>query len=251
MPLNKKLIELRKNIKNNQKNIIAALRSNQNFEICIFCGTTDNLTKEHVLPQWVYKKNPKKNFVTNTNGISQTYNRSVLPCCNKCNNDILGSLESTIQSAFNDTNLSVSHFSKNELELIVLWLEVIEYKFQVMDLRREFKKHKDSDYIPFLANIPIVMLHDLSLTPAKVFSNLRKALKKISIKSKKDSLNSLLIFKTKNPDFFFFHSVNNYIYLELPEFRISLFYFFEKKFSTHQEAHNESMKIITREYQDT
>ena len=93
MNLTNRLIHLRKNIRNNQHKIIDTLKINHNTDICIFCGTKNDLTKEHILPQWVYDKNPKKFFITNTNGISQTYNKSVLPCCTQCNNEILGHLE--------------------------------------------------------------------------------------------------------------------------------------------------------------
>jgi hypothetical protein len=203
MSLSKKLRLLRKNIRENQSKIISSLKENHTCNICIFCGTKNNLTREHILPQWVYEKNTDKFFITNTNGASQTYNKSVLPCCKSCNNDILGHLEERIKKLFEDTNVGQNEYTIEKIELVILWLEIIAYKLQVMEIRRTFNKDKKSDYIPYLANFPIALLQDLSLTPTKVFSNLRGSLKKIAIKSKVDKLNSIVFAKTKNPEFNF------------------------------------------------
>lgn len=248
MNLENRLIHFRKNIRNNQCNIVDTLKVNHNSSLCIFCGTKNDLTKEHILPQWVYDKNPKKFFTTNTNGISQTYNKSVLPCCTQCNNNILGKLEYVIQYKFKKLDLELKHFEFDDLELIILWLEIIAYKLQVMDIRRKFKKDKNSDFIPYLADFPIALLQDLSLSPSKVFSNLRNSLKRLSIKSKTNKINSLLVFKTKNPDFHFMHSTNNFIFLELPKYNIALFYFLNKEFETQKDAHEECRKILEKEY---
>ena len=248
MNLTNRLIHLRKNIRNNQHKIVDTLKINHNTDLCIFCGTKNDLTKEHILPQWVYDKNPKKFFITNTNGISQTYNKSVLPCCTQCNNEILGHLEYVIQYKLKNINLDLKHFEYEELELIILWLETIAYKLQVMEIRRKFKKDKNSDFIPYLADFPIALLQDLSLSPSKVFSNLRNSLKSLSIKSKANKINSLLIFKTKNPDFHFMHSANNFIFLELPKYDIALYYFLNKEFKTHEDAHNECIEILEKAY---
>jgi len=248
MKLQNRLISFRKYIRVNQKLIIDSFQENHNSNICVFCGTKDNLTREHILPQWIYKKDPKKFFITNTNGISQTYNKSVLPCCLNCNNYILGSLEDTIQSKFKNVDLSSKHFIEEELELIILWLEIIAYKLQMMEIRRKFKKHKDSGFIPYLADFPIGILQNLELSPSKVFSNLRHSLKKLSIKSKTNRLNSLLVFKTTNPDFHFMHSANNFIFIELPEYEIAVFYFLNDTFANHKDAFEKCMSIIETEY---
>ncbi|QFR39563.1 hypothetical protein A9Q91_05070 [Candidatus Gracilibacteria bacterium 28_42_T64] len=248
MKLTSRLIDLRKNIRNNQRVIVDKLKTNHNLNLCVFCGIENNLTKEHILPQWVYDRNPKRIFTTNTNGISQTYNKSVLPCCSSCNNEILGHLEYVIQDKLKDVDLELNCFEYKDIELIILWLETITYKLQVMDIRRKFKKDKNSEFIPYLSDFPISFLQDLSLSPSKVFSNLRKSLKKISIKSKTNRINSLLVFKTKNPDFHFIHSSNNFIFLELPKYEIALFYFLNKEFRTHKDAHDKCINILDKEY---
>lgn len=242
--LKSNLRDLRKNIRKNQTNIINKLRENHNSKLCIFCGEKNNLTKEHILPQWIYEKKVEKFFITNANGLSQTYNKSVLPCCSKCNNDILGYLESNIQSMFQNVDLNKNHFNYEELELIILWLEIISYKLQVMDIRRKFRKHKDSEFIPYLAELPIALLSDLTLSPAKVFSNLRNSLKSLSIKSKSNKINSLLIFITKNDNFHFMHKTNVFVFLELPQLNIALFYFLNEEFENHKDANEKCMEIL-------
>jgi len=251
MNLIDRLILFRKNIRDNHREIINSLKTNHNLDLCIFCGTKNNLTKEHILPQWVYDKNPKKFFTTNTNGITQAYKKSVLPCCTQCNNEILGHLEYVIQYKLKNVNLDLKHFEFEELELIILWLETITYKLQVMDIRRKFKKDKNSNFIPFLADFPIALLENLSLSPVKVFSNLKNSLKRLSVKSKINKINSLLVFKTKNPNFNFMHSTNNFIFLELPKYNIALFYFLNKEFKIHKSAHDECREILEKEYSKT
>ena len=169
MELNKRLISFRKVIRLKRKLIIDTFISNHSSNICVFCATKKDITKEHVLPRWTFDGCTKKYFNTSTNGASQTYNRTVVPCCKNCNGFILGHLEHKIKHIFNNSDLSVHHFNEEELELIILWLETIAYKLQVIDIRRKFNKAKDSEYIPFLANFPIaIMQNNASLSPSKL-----------------------------------------------------------------------------------
>lgn len=248
MDLSNKLKLLRKNIRENQSQIIKSLQKNHTCDICIFCATKHNLTKEHILPQWVYDKNPSKFFITNTNGTSQTYNKSVLPCCKTCNNNILGHIEESIKNIFKNTIIGQNEYTNDKIELVILWLEIIAYKLQVMEIRRTFNRNINSDYIPYLANLPIAILQDLSLTPAKVFSNLRKSLNKIAVKSKKDRLYSIVFAKTKNSDFNFMHTANDFIFLELPKYNTAIFYFLNKEFETNEYAIEEYKKIMEKVY---
>jgi len=249
MELNKRLVSLRKNIRLNQKPIVNALINRYNDKkICVFCGNRNNLTREHVLPKWTFEGCTKKSFITNTNGISQKYNQTVVPCCDYCNNYILAFLEDFIIEKFQKTNLEKEHFTVKELEIIILWLETIAYKLQAMEMKRKLKKVKDSDFIPYLADFPIAIMQNLSLSPAKIFSNLRNSLKVLSKKSKINRLNSLLVFKTKNIDFSFMHSANNFIYIELPKYEIALFYFLQENFNNHEDAYKRSMEILKKEY---
>lgn len=52
MDLESRLQLLREKIKNNSVDIIDKLiRKNGDKDLCIFCGSKDGLTKEHVLPK--------------------------------------------------------------------------------------------------------------------------------------------------------------------------------------------------------
>ena len=61
--LDKKLISLRKKIRQNSKKVIDTLINNHCAKICLICGTTENLTKEHVLPKWIFENNQENNLL--------------------------------------------------------------------------------------------------------------------------------------------------------------------------------------------
>lgn len=257
MELEKRLITLRKNVRKNQKKIIDRRREDhlkkQNLQkdICIFCGTSENLTKEHVLPKWIFNNCYKKFFITTTNDVSQTYSKTTLPACKNCNSFILGYLETHIKNLLKNTDLTNSSFTNEELEKIILWLELIEYKFQHLDLKRKFNKQKDHKFIEYLADFPIgILANNASLSPAQVFSNLRNSLKKLSVKSKTNRLNSLLMFKSSNPDFHFFHKTNDYLFFDLPDYKIAIFYFINKEFKEPRLAHEAATNIIKTQYEE-
>jgi hypothetical protein len=249
MELNDRLILLRKNIRSNQKKIIDSIISRDKLDICIFCGSPNNLTKEHVMPKWAFGNHPEINLKTNINGLSQAYIKTTVPTCSFCNTKVLSSLESELVRKFNHKDLALDDFSDKDLFNIILWLEIIEYKFQVLDMRRKFLKSKNGMFIPYLKNIPILILqNDASLSPSKVFSKLRKALKRLIIKSKSNKYNSLVLYKSTNKEYHFFHKTNEFIFLELADYGLGLFYFFEQKFVYSKQAQKEAMSIIKKVY---
>lgn len=249
MELNHRFILLRKNIRINHKKIIDSIIFQDKKDICVFCGSTKNLTKEHVIPKWVFGNRPDKSFITYTNGLSQTYNRTTVPACSVCNSNILSSLEYEIVRIFNNINLDRDYFSDKDKEYIILWLEIIEFKFQVLNMRRKFIKSKNGEYVSYLADFPISILqNNASLTPSKVFSNLRKAHKRLTIKSKCNKYNALVVFKTTNSNFHYFHKTYHFIFLELADFGLGLFYFFEREFELETQAYKEAMDIVKEVY---
>ena len=168
--------------------------------------------------------------------------------CSECNSYILGSLEHHIEIWFRQADLG-SEFIDNEIiEKVIIWLELIDYKFQVLNLRRKFKKVKDGEYVPYLAKMPLSIMQNISISPSKVFSNLRNALKRISVKSKAIKMNSLVIFKTKNENIHFFHKMNEFIFIELPKHEVAFFYFYNNEFDSLVEAHNHAMKHLKKIY---
>ncbi|WP_348810616.1 hypothetical protein [Flavobacterium maritimum] len=218
-------------------------------EICVFCGTQENLTKEHVLPRWTFGKSTEDFFITDTNISEQSYNKTTIPACAECNNSRLASIENYIISIFKNTNLKENFFDKNEIQNIIRWLEIIEYKFQILEIRRKFIKTKAVPTISFFRDIPIsVMRKNIEYSPRKAIAEIRYSQKRIAIKDKSLNENSLVIFNTKNESFYFFHHLNDFIYLELPEFKIALFYFYNRTFNNSKEGYEEAMKIIESVY---
>lgn len=257
---NLKLIPLRSNLRKNSKMIIRQLidayviRENgkeklKKIDVCIFCGTNQNLSKEHVVPRWLFEGNTTKKFVTNLNGLPQAYIKTTIPTCAKCNNDILNSLEKRVSNLLTYDNVDKKKLSFEDISNIVRWFEIIDYKFQILNISRKFLTSKENGYIPYLADFPISMLRlNKDYTPAKVVAEIRYSQKRLTIKNKDSQTNSLIIFKTSNPDFHFFHTMNEFIFIELPQRKIALFYFFTKQFKTGAAAYKEAMKIIKLAY---
>jgi len=249
MSVNSRLIALRKKIRTNQKKIVDVLIEDHHAILCVFCGSTEELTREHVIPQWVYDRCTKRTFITNTNGSSQTYNKTTLPACKHCNSHILGLLERHLKHEFDRVDIKSSSFTKETTELIILWFETLEYKFQVLDLRRKLNRVKGAEYSPYIGEMPISMFQGpIDTSPSKVFSNLRGSLKTLSVKSKSARINSLVVFSTTNPDFHFFHSTNNFIFIELAKFEVAFFYFIKRTFDSPEAAHSAAKEIISKEY---
>jgi hypothetical protein len=252
--IDSKLTELKRQIKLEAKSIINQVlqnyinRNTSNAkikEICLFCNSSQNLTREHVLPKWAFNNSPTMYFNTDINGLKQKYISSTIPTCKNCNNNLLGSLEKYIINLFE----SKSNFSSIEKQNIIRWLEIIEYKFQILDVRKKFVVSKEFGHISYLADFPISVLRESNnFSPTKVISQIRNSLKRITIKSKKLNENSLVIFKSKNTSYDFFHSVEGFIFLEIPEFNIAIFYFYSKIFENNFDAYNEAIIRINEHY---
>jgi len=230
---------------------ISRLSKNENkvTEICMFCGSSDNLTKEHVMPRWAFENSPEKFFNTEVNGLDQTYMKTTIPACATCNNIILSSLEKNINRLFSEIDPDIRGFSPDEISNIISWLEIIDFKFQILNARRLFKASKTNGYIPYLADLPISVLRpNVNFSPSKAVSEIRRSQKRLTVKDKSVSFNSLVMFKTSNKTFHFFHTMDEFIFIELPLFKIALFYFYKRTFSTVKEGHEEAMKIIDITY---
>lgn len=218
-------------------------------DICIFCSFDKNITKEHVIPRWLFDGCTKKDFITNINGIRQTYNKTTVPTCSTCNTDLLNELEKYITALFRTIDFQNNFFKNEEIVNIIRWLEIIEYKFQILNIKRTFLTSKENGFIPYLADFPISLLRsNKEYSPSKVVSEIRRAQRRITVKNKSQNLYSLVIFKTTNPGFHFFHTMDEFIFIELPKYKIALFYFFNKKFETPKDAYIQAMKIIETSY---
>jgi 5-methylcytosine-specific restriction endonuclease McrA len=246
--IEQRLRRLRKKIRANRKYVIEKLVHDHSANICVVCGSKNDLTKEHVIPRWSYEGNPEKFFVTNVNGLSQKYNQAVVPACSDCNSQILGALENYLETRFRHTDFGETVLDHDDLEKTILWLELIDYKFHILNLRRKLRKTKNGHYIPYLADMPISIMQDLETSPQKILSRLRSALVKLIIKSKAKSISSLVVFRTKNKDFHFFHSTNQFIFIELASHQVAFFYFLNHHFESNEKAHVAAMEIIEKVY---
>lgn len=246
--VNQRLVELRKILRSKSKTVVDTLLNDHNASICILCATDKNLTKEHVIPKWTFENNQNKNFVTGINGLSQSYSKTTLPACSHCNSYLMGALERYLELLFRHKDLSDDYFSNEEKSKIILWLEFIDYKFNALDLRRKLKKPKGSAYIPYLADFPVSIMQRIDESPSKIFSLFRNSLKKLGVKSREKQLNSLVTFKTTNNSFHFFHHTNEYVFIELPQHNVALFYHYNQVFDVECDAYDSAMKIISKVY---
>jgi hypothetical protein len=213
---------------------------------CIFCGSETNLTKEHVLPKWVFESNAKHFFTTDVNELKQHYIKTTIPLCSKCNSELFNSLERYIQKALSEVDLKKKYYSTEEWGNIIRWFEIIDFKFQVLDIITKFKAHKKAGHIPFLADFSIAFMRDMSIR--SVTSKARLSLKRISTKDKSKMVNSLIVGTTKNKTFHYFHKSGEFIYLEIPSYNKVFFYFYQKEFKNSTTAKRQALKIIKDAY---
>nr|WP_315148495.1 hypothetical protein [uncultured Flavobacterium sp.] len=248
---------LRKQFRLSGKTIVDHIKRNHfepgNFagedDICSFCGRNDKLTKEHVLPKWSFQNDPIRHFETIINGTTQTFIKTVIPACQTCNNETLSKVEKYIFELFQNTDLNKDYFEYDQSLNIIRWLEIIDFKFHVLNFRRKYRKGKSDNFIPILKDIPMsVMRLSIELSPYKAISQLRKSQERIKRREKDLKYYSLVFWKSKNKQSLFFHTMDEYIFFEFPEFKMALFYFFNKEFGSNYEAEKEAKQIVSRQY---
>lgn len=98
---------------------------------CFLCGEVlikGTYTKEHIFPQWILNKfNLWDKSISLLNGIRYDYKRSIIPCCNICNNEHLSKLESIIKTG---VERGYHYFKDNVPPLsIYQWCQLIFYKW--------------------------------------------------------------------------------------------------------------------------
>ncbi|CAD0006729.1 hypothetical protein [Flavobacterium salmonis] len=213
-------------------------------EICVFCLSTTKITKEHVLPKWVFEKNTNITFISSTNKQIQTYNKAVVPTCAICNNSILAPIESEMIKIFKKSE-TLNLFSDEDLYNIIRWCEILDYKLQVYECRKVYLKYANTEYDPLWGILPLAhMRHFMELNPLKAFSFLRNSQRRITVKSKINRLNSIVLFNTAKPHFNFFNKPNEYIFVSFPMNNFALFYFLRKVHTDLDKVGEEAIYII-------
>lgn len=246
--MSEKLRELRGKIKSSQSLVMDAFDKNHKIDICFFCGSLGNLTKEHVIPQWVFDEKKDKGFFNNTaNEQPQKYIQSTIPACERCNNVLLSSTEDYVKALLSERD--GGDYNQKEIDVIIWWLQSIEYKLQILDLRKDFLKHKEGPFIPFLKDIPLgIMRNGASDEPHIILREVRTIRRELTKKVKSMKRNSLVIFKTTNETMHFFHKTNGFIFLEIPQVGVAFFFFIHEEFSTIKKAHDKAMDLIKKIY---
>lgn len=254
MSIEKKLLAIRKIARIHGKYVmgklfddyLTGLISKKRIPSCSFCGNESNLTKEHILPRWVFENDPKHFFTSDVNELEQSYVGATIPLCSNCNSNLFNSLEREIQIILGRADLKNNFYSPDDLLLIIRWFEIIDFKFQVWDLRTDFKRHKKSQYIPFLAEFSIAFMRLYSVRI--ITTKARKSLKRIATKNKINRERSLIIGTTKEKTFHYFHTSGEFIYLEIPAYKKVFFYFYEREFKTELQARRAALKTIRFAY---
>lgn len=207
--------------------ILTLLQSiEKNFEIsdygkecCIICGTDKNITKEHLLPKWVFENDVKKSFFISPEDTLYSYRLSYLPCCKTCNSSVLGNFEHHIREILKKEN---KNFTISEKEDIIFWIKYLDFKFKIFGVEKACHKNTKSKSNIGLwdkpRNNPKNFFYDLFDLPA--------------------TTNSLIISEPKQKNFDFFYWKDHYFSITLPQCNVSIIYFFTNKIENIEEFCN-------------
>ena len=207
--------------------ILTLLQSiEKNFEIsdygkecCIICGTDKNITKEHLLPKWVFENDVKKSFFISPEDTLYSYRLSYLPCCKTCNSSVLGNFEHHIREILKREN---KNFTISEKEDIIFWIKYLDFKFKIFGVEKACHKNTKSKSNIGLWDKPINnpknFFYDLFDLPA--------------------TTNSLIISEPKQKNFDFFYWKDHYFSITLPQCNVSIIYFFTNKIENIEEFCN-------------
>ena len=188
-------------------------------ECCIICGTDKNITKEHLLPKWVFENDVKKSFFISPEDTLYSYRLSYLPCCKTCNSSVLGNFEHHIREILKreDKNFTIS-----EKEDIIFWIKYLDFKFKIFGVEKACHRNTKSKSNIGLwdkpKNNPKNFFYDLFDLPA--------------------TTNSLIISEPKQKNFDFFYWKDHYFSITLPQCNVSIIYFFTNKIENIEEFCN-------------
>lgn len=217
-------------------------------EICIFCFSRSNITKEHVLPKWLFERETEITFISSVNRQTQTYNRAIVAACSHCNNSVLAPIEKHIMDSIR--RLQMKAVTIEDIFNMIRWLEILEYKLQAYDCRRKYIRYGTSEYDADFGIFPVAMMRHFSkMDPYLGFLWLRRSQRRITVKSKTSRFNSFAVMPTIQPHFNFFVQPDEYIYISFPMFPISIFYFLKSIFSDNRDAYKQAFQIMRKVFQ--
>lgn len=250
--IDKTFLELRKIVKTQGKYVMRKLfldyvtgpYQEKVVPACIICGTHDNITKEHVLPRWIYDNNPRYSFKILVNELNQDFIKATVPACCRCNSELLNNVERYIQQTLSTVDFTSREYSRQEISNIIRWLEIIDYKFHVWQIIAKFIRHKKIHYVSDIADFSIAFMKEGSIRA--ITSKTRLALKRVATKNKAERINSLFACKTIEKKFAYFHSYGNFVQVQIPSYDKMFFYFIQKKHRSNKTAIKEAVKIINQ-----
>jgi len=216
-------------------------------EICVFCNSSSNITKEHVLPRWLIEDELNNTMTSIVNKQTLIYNRAVVPACSGCNNSVLAFIEKNIINTIQRLDIS-GDCSDEDLANIIRWLEIIDYKLQVLDCRRKYIKYENSEYDSTWGKFPVSMMrHFITMNPWKSYDWLRNSQRRIIVKEKIcENMNHFVIMRPRKAHFNFFNQPNQYIFLTFSTCRLAIFYFFKMRFDFYEHATAAALDIIKK-----
>jgi hypothetical protein len=250
--VNQSFESLRKNIQKNGQKIFDQILRNYYYRKrpkniihrCIFCSSIAT-TKEHIIPGWLHRQFSDATFTSQINGQVFDFKRTTVPACTTCNSEILGRIERYLVLRLNEIGIVDSPFSYHDMDIIIRWLELIDYKFQIMNIIQRFIVLKGTSYDPKYAQIPLGVLRR-DLDPSQMLKQLEQSIKRLGVKNKKSRYHAFLQYQRLMDDSeqVFLHGMGNFIALEIPRHYVGIFYFFRKSFTTHSAVHSAMENVI-------
>jgi hypothetical protein len=150
---------------------------------CVYCGSNEKLTKEHIFPRWVLKRQPESNvrFSRHENRVSERV-PNIRDVCAHCNNVVLSELDNYMLSLYDRYFYkAVSRNGKVTFEydydLLSRWLLKVVYNSARKNNSRPDELEPFRDYILGKSDRPPTFrVFSLLLTPHRPSSNTLKRL---------------------------------------------------------------------------
>mgnify|MGYP001301511971 CR=1 FL=1 len=108
--------------------------SSDKTKICAYCGKGSSLTREHIIPSFLYKKHPDQKFGFNWAADKFVNSEAIIrDVCAECNNGILSELDDYGKSFYEENecqqsfNISKTLVIKYNYTLLLRWLLKISY----------------------------------------------------------------------------------------------------------------------------
>lgn len=254
MPINVAMRSLRVQVRKNQTPILRHIFDKYlqgHFPVtetlCCFCGSSEKITREHVMPVWLFPDIQKEYYINQWNGQKRKYVHATVPACQSCNNGLLSEIERHIKNILSNKPVGVNLYEDDDFENIIRWFEIIHYKFKVHDISQKYIAHKEIGMIEGLKDFPLAVMMNRSLSFFQAETTTRRALRRLSVKDKSKRFKSLLFCKTKNTSFAFF-SGEEFMFIEMPQYGTAMFYFFNQEFKSERAAHAAFKRALNHAY---